>query len=41
MKKFLKRCFKCVDNRMSPNQGFAVKRKFKNWLSGTAFGRGL
>ena len=41
MKNFLKRCFKRVDKRMSPNQGFAVKRKFKNRLSGTAFGRGL
>lgn len=41
MKKFLKRCFKCVDKRMSPNQGFAVKRKFKNRLSKTVFGRGL
>lgn len=41
MKNFLKRCFKCVDKRMSPNQGFAVKRKFKTRLSKTVFGRGL
>jgi len=41
MKKILKHCFKRVGKRMSPNQGFAVKREFKTRLSGTAFGRGL
>lgn len=41
MKKFLKRCFKRVDKRMSPNQGFAVKRELKTRFSKTVFGRCL
>lgn len=41
MKKILEHCSEHTDKRMSPNQGFAVKRKFKNRLSKTVFGRGL